>query len=153
MDIESLVHKAITDYAGASVRVASLEESIRDLKAQLSQVILGVNECLRIQATILEKLNANSEEHKSLHRRDDEASASLESLANRVEAIERGCLRTDHNDVEKRVDDIEKTIRLYDRVYSFWDSKIGYALVACIAIGAITDFVFHYDLVKKLLFK
>lgn len=151
--LESLVHKAVTDYAGTAVRVASLEESVKDLRLQIAQALSGINESLRMQATILEKLNNNIEEHKNIHRRISSIEETQEEMEERIQALERGCQRAGHENMERRVSTVERRTNNHDKIYAILNSKWGLGILAAIIIGAITDLTYHYDLIKKLFFK
>jgi hypothetical protein len=158
--LESLVHKAVTDYAGTAVRVASLEEAVRDLKTQIAQALTGINESLRIQATILEKLNNNIEEHKNIHRRitdiedvQEDLDTKLTQISARVDVVERGCLRAGHETIDRRVSVVERRTINHDKIYAILNSKWGLGILGVIILGAITDLTYHYDLIKRLFFK
>ncbi|BCS54068.1 hypothetical protein [Geobacter sp. SVR] len=103
MVLEELVSKAISDYAGTAVRVAGLEESVKDLRKQIAKALDSIQDTLRQQATILERLSANVEDHKNLHRRLDEVEEDHSELAKQVEGMDRNCVRDDYDALAKRV--------------------------------------------------
>lgn len=164
-----LTNKAIVEYAGAAARIASLQESVGDLKRQMTQALDGIGETQKNMVLALEKLNANIEEHKILHRRIDDLERTADEHHDRLDGIEHSCTKDVHDEVLEHVENIKHilgqhgikevpdgeqglsdALARHDRFVSLLEGKIGWILLAAIVLGTLTDFACHYDFIKRI---
>lgn len=164
MQLEALITKAISDYAGTAAKVEGLEESVRELKAITAEALRGINESLRSNSAILEKFNGNFEDHKAIRHRIDsneditrELKDDIKELTEKVNNIDLRCAATEHEELKGEFKEQEKIIQKYEKDYAIVHSAtlkwlIG-ALITMITLGFMADMQYHYDYIKKILFK
>lgn len=164
-----LTNKAIVEYAGAAARITSLQESVSDLKRQMAQALDGIGETQKNMVLALEKLNANIEEHKILHRRIDEMERITDEHHSRLDCIEHSCAKETHEEVLGHVESIKRILiqhglkevpegeqgfsdilARHNRFVSLLEGKIGWILLSAIVLGVLTDFACHYDFIKRI---
>jgi hypothetical protein len=164
MALEDLLSKVINDYAGTAARVQGLEDSVHELKNITAEALKGINEALRSNSAILEKFNGNYEDHKAIRHRIDlnedtskELKAELRELNEKVNGMAVKCAAVEHEELKEEVKEQEKIIQKYEKDYDIVHSGplkwLVSMLVTMITLGFMADMTYHYDYLKKALFK
>ena len=172
-ELETLIKlttEAIKQHAGSVAKLEALHEAVGELKKQTAVAMTGINDTQSKIVLALERLNVNIEDHKVLHHRIDELEEAKEQQRARMDGLEHSCNKESHEETAAKGEGIERLLLAHgireiregdkghgemllshDRFIRIAKGKTGTTLVALVAIGALLDFLCHYEMMKKIL--
>lgn len=156
-----LLFKAVESFSRLDVKVESMGRDISLLREENKDLIGKMTGTLERLAEISANIAANTNDHKSIHKRIDAIESGLaaietesEDIEHAVHDIQKSCQASGHQELLKKINAMEKTLETLNQslkliTYSIQGIPVWLMLLVMVLLGFASDLANHIDWLKK----